>query len=198
MAGKGKRKDPNARQAGENFFAWQSRLARQAQEARDREQPLVTLEAEAHGDYQQDFVTHVETNTKAHTRVNRATDPVTRWKAKNRLTSSQIAGIEHCERLWELASLPQRVTANYGERIYGQSGHSETRNLKEIQARKDLHRIMDYIPGPYFDVFENIVRHAMPVGESAAIAGYTGPGAEIRARTVVCFVADLVAMKERL
>lgn len=192
------KRDPNARQAGENFFAWQSRLARQRQEARDRDAPIVPVEAEAHGDYETGFVTHVETNTKAHTRVNRATDPVARWKAKGRLTSSQIAGIDHCVHLWALAGIQQRVTANYGERIYGQSGHSETRNLKEIQARKDLHRIMDYIPGPYFDVFENIVRHAMPVGESAAIAGYTGPGAEIRARTVVAFVADLICMKERL
>ena len=196
-----KRVNPRDKLRDETDAAWRSRLARMDQEERDRSQPLVTLEAQRHGDYGD--VTLFEVDERgAPVRVvaqrNRATDPVARWKAKNRLTAAQIAAIDYCERLWKLAGIQQRVTANYGERIYGLSGHSESRCLNEIEARQDLHRIRGYIPGPYWHVFENIARHAMPLGETALTAGYAGPGAEIRAHTVVCFVADLIAMRERL
>ena len=84
-------------------------------------------------------------------------DPVERWKAAGKLSQAQQVVIEMCQRLWNLAGLQQRVTASYGERTSG-SGNSEVRAINEIEAREDLHRIQDYVPGKYWAVFELLCR----------------------------------------
>lgn len=196
------KRDPNARQPGENYFAWNSRLARQRQEARDREQPLVTVEAEAHGSYEQDFVTHVETNTKAHTKVNRGGTPVERWaNAKPpKLSESQMVAIATCLRLWRLLGLRTPLTANYGQTIRGASVY-EMRTATEMEAREDMDRITGYFPGPlksYWDIFENVCRHGISAGVAGAGLDFGSRSAEVRAHQIVCFVADVIATKERL
>jgi hypothetical protein len=200
MASKGRKPDPNARLPGENYFAHQSRLARQGQEARDREQPLVTAEAEQHGDYQTDFVTHVETNTKAHTKINRGGSPVERWERDKKLDMNQLAAIGLCLRLWRLASINPKVVASYGERVLS-GGNWEGRAHDEIEAREDLHRIMGYFPGPlksYWDVYENVCRHGIAAGVAGAALNHGTRSAEVRSHQIVCFVADTICGKEGL
>jgi hypothetical protein len=190
----------NGRHAGEGYWAYQSRLARERQEARDREQPLVTAEAEQHGDYQTDFVTHVETNTKAHTKINRGGEPVDRWKRDNKLNDVQVRTIDHCIRLWRLASINPKVCATYGERVLS-NGNWDSRAVNEIEARDDLHRIMGYFPGPlkaYFDVFEDVCRHGIAAGVAGAALNHGSRSAEVRAHQIVCFVADTISAKEGL
>jgi hypothetical protein len=190
----------NGRHAGEGYWAYQSRLARERQEARDREQPLVTAEAEQHGDYQTDFVTHVETNTKAHTRINRGGTPVERWERDKKLDITQLAAIGLCLRLWRLASINPKVVASYGERVLS-NGNWEGRANDEIEARADLHRIMAYFPGgtrQYWDVFENVCRHGIAAGVAGAALNHGSRSAETRAHQIVCFVADTIASREGL
>ena len=192
--------DPDARQPGESYFAWNSRLARERAERRDREQPLVPVEAEQHGDYRPGFVMHVETATTAHTKVNRGGSPVERWKASGKLTETQQVAIATCQRLWDILGLKTPLTANYGQRIGGRTVY-EHMAVQEIDARRDLHRVIDYFPGPlqaYWGIFENVCRHDIPAGIAGASLAYGSRSAEVRAHQIVCFVADVIAMKEGL
>lgn len=192
-AGLSKRRD-------ETEAEWLSRRARAKQNERDRSEPIAPVEAQAHGDYRTGFVTHVETATKAHTLVNRGGTPVCRWEAAGKLDINQLAVIAMMERLWRLAGLNQRVTANYGERLIG-GGNAEHRAANEIEAREDLHRIRNYFPGKlgdYWQVFEDVVRHGGPANDAGASLGYGSRGGEYRAHTIVCFVADVIAAKERM
>lgn len=150
----------------------------------------------AHGGYERRFVTHVETNTKAMAFVS-SHDPVERWVRDGRVSDTQMTAITLLRRLWRLAGISQKVTASYGERIHG-IGSVEYRAINEIEARDDLHRIQGYIPKPYFDVFENVCRHGMPAGVAGAELGYGSRSAQDRAHQIVVFVADLIAMWERL
>lgn len=195
---KGRRKaDPNARQQDETYWQHTSRIARQKAEARDREQPLVTPEAMQHGNYERRFVMNVETGTKADTVVNRGGDPVSRWEASGRLSDNQVVAIAHMQRIWRLAGLEQRVTANYGERIGGM-GNSERNCLNEIEARDDLHRIKGEYPPAYFNVFENVCRFGHAAGAAGEALGYGSRSAETRAHQIVCFIADMIFDRERL
>lgn len=124
-------------------------------------------------------------------------DPVERWKAAGKLTQPQQVVIEMVQRLWNLAGLQQRVTASYGERMSG-SGNCEVRAINEIEAREDLHRIQDYVPTPYWSIFEGCCRHGEPAGIAGSRLGFGGRSAQDRAHQVVCFVCDVIAMRERV
>lgn len=161
--------------------------------------PLVrpTAAQLANGSYEQRFITHVETNTKAQAYVSDH-DPVERWYRADRLSDTQVAAIDAVRRLWRLAGIEQKVTASYGERIAGY-GSSERRALTEIKARQDLHRMQDYFPGTlttYWQVFENVCRHGQSAGVAGAALGFGSRSAQDRAHTIVCFVADFISSKE--
>lgn len=158
------------------------------------EQP--TPEYLAHGGFHRQFVTHVDSQTKAMVYV-AAHDPVERWERAGRLSYTQMAAIGFMRLLWDRAGISQRVTASYGERIPG-GGNEERRAAIEIDARKDLHRVQDYIPKTYYDVFENVVRHGEQAGVAGSRLGFGDRSGADRAHTIVCFVADVIAMKERL
>lgn len=126
-------------------------------------------------------------------------DPVERWKAAGRLSDTQQLAIAHMRRLWELSGLWQRVTASYGNTPSGGSGNAEHRAALEIDARADLHRIKDYIPGVYMEVFENVCRWGHPAGTAGELLSEgSNRAADVRAHLCVCFVADVIAMRERV
>jgi hypothetical protein len=196
--GRGIPKDVFAKRGGESHLEWELRKARTKADARDRTEPLITREAAQHGDYRDDFVTHVETGTKAKAAINRGGSPVCRWEASGKLDNTQMAVIAMCQRLWRLAGLQQRVTATYGERVFGM-GNVELAAMNEIEARSDLKRISGYFPGKlsnYWDVFENICRHGIPAGVAGASVSFDSKAATARSLTIVRFVADYVATRE--
>jgi len=129
--------------------------------------------------------------------VNRGGTPVMRWIAAGKINSHQALAIQLCYRLWELAGIKQLTTANYGETIKGGDA-MEWRAVSEIEARADLHRVQDYVPSMYWSVFENVCRHDEPAGVAGSRLGFGQRSAEDRAHTIVCFVADVIAMNERL
>lgn len=197
MAGRG---NNLAKRRDETDLQWRSRLARLKAEERDRSEPLVPHEAQRHGDYQDDTLYSVNDNgqiVRAAVKRNRGGTPICRWIEANKLTSEQLGVINWCQRLWRMAGISQRVTANYGERIGGM-GCIELSAANEIEARQDLHRLQGYVPRPYWDVFENVCRHGIPAGHAGSTLGFGERSANDRAHTIVCFVADIVAMKEGL
>lgn len=147
-----------------------------------------------HGGYRRGFVTHVETNTKATAFIS-SHDPVERWLRDGRLSDSQEVAILAVRRLWRLTEQVRPVTANYGERIGGTS-HIESRAITEIEAREDLHRMQEYVPKPYWDVWENCCRHGMSAGVAGAELGFGTRSAQDRAHQIVCQVADTITWKE--
>lgn len=124
-------------------------------------------------------------------------DPISRWIASRKLTESQQHAIGYVRRLWDIAGLERPVTANYGHVARG-GGCAERRAAIEIDAREDLHRVQDYIPSQYWSVFELVCRFGEPAGVAGSTMGAGGKTAQARAHTIVCFVADVIAMKERL
>lgn len=129
--------------------------------------------------------------------INRGGTPVMRWLASGKISDTQGLAIQTCYRLWALVGLEQRTTAEYGERISGSADISDERSAMLVEAREDLHRIRDYVPPGYWSVFENVCRFDEPAGIAGSRLG-SARGAEDRAHTIVCFVADIIAMKERL
>lgn len=197
--GRAKQKDRDAQRPDETYFQWRSRLLRQRQEQRDKDEPIIPAEALKHGDYQTALVLDPSGDTRnaARTLINRGGDPVARWEAKGKLSDNQLVAIAHCQRLWRLAGHASRITANYGERIPGQ-GSSERACLNEIEARQDLERLSTRFKR-YWDVFENVCRHGHSAGTAGEVSGLIhGRSAMDRAHTIVCMVADMVFDEERL
>lgn len=155
---------------------------------------------QVNGDYERVTIIHAETAQRATVHINRGGTPVARWKRERALSDSQIAAIDYCTRLWELSGLRQRTTANYGEHI-PMTGSNEHAAAVTLDARNTLWRIIDHFCGPlrtYWQVFENVCRHDMPAGVAGSELTRTSRSAETRAHQVVCFVADFIAMKEKL
>lgn len=193
--------DPMAKQRGENNAQWRMRLAL-AGTVQDNAEPraIPSLYTTQHGDYQDRFVMHAESATRAKALVNRGGDPVSRWVAANKLEPAQMLAIAKLQGIWELIGIKQRVTANYGERIGG-CGDVEYAAGRKIEAAKDLERIEGYFIAPidnYFAIFENVVRGHYPAGLAGAGEGRSEKAAQARALTIVQFVADIIAMNERL
>lgn len=198
MARKKNRIDPQAKRADETDLQWRSRLARQREVAEAKKRGP-TPEAVAHGDYVEATVLDPsgETRNLAKVSINRGGTPVARWQAQKRLSDTQELAIAYCLRLWEIAGYKVRVTASYGEKLAG-SGDADRRATCEIDARAGLHRIQDYIPKPYWSVFEAVVRFDEPAGVAGSSLANSTRNAKHTAYLAVCFVADLIAMKERL
>ena len=194
---KAKARDPYAKQPGETTAQWLSRIARHDQAQRDKSEPIVPAIALANGDYIDEFVTD-DANCKVQTKLNRGGSPVMRWLRSNRLSEGQMLVIQHCLHLWAIAGLNPRVTAAYGERIGGSDYESERRVNSYVEALADLRRIGKYIPAPYMAVFENVCRFDEPAGVAGSRLGGSSRSNEDRAHTIVCMVADIIAMREGL
>lgn len=152
----------------------------------------------ANGNYERTTFIHAETAKGVTPFINRGGTPLARWRPS--LTQSQEAAVDHCIRLWEILESAPSVTAKYGERVGGQSSAESNAN-RVIDAREDLWRIIDYFPGPlrtYWQVFENICRFDMPAGVAGSALSASSRTNEARANQVLRFVADYIAMRERL
>jgi hypothetical protein len=145
--------------------------------------PLVNPFAEQHGDYARNlrFV------------VNRGGTAIDRWKRDKSLSDSQLAGILHCQHLWaKLGS--QSVVVDFN-RVRGQphgAGYSQH------EAFTELARISGGFPYQFWSVFENVCRHDLPAGVAGSRLSNNKRSAIDAARLIVCFIADLISMRERL
>jgi hypothetical protein len=154
-------------------------------------EPLVTPEAQAHGDY----TPVAQTGEQRKAMINRGGTPVARWIKARLLSDSQQAAILHCLTLWRLAGHHQRTTANLDRTVYGTPGDG---NPREVEARIDLHRIRDYFHPTHWGIFENVVRFDEPAGIAGSKLGRASGRAEQAALNCVCMVADVISWKERL
>ena len=148
----------------------------------------------ASGDYRRQYVTHVESNTRVMAHI-AAHSPVERWKKAGMMSDPQMSAIELVRGLWAKTEQPQKLCASYGQRI---AGNTECASNAEIDARRRLHAIIDYIPGAYWSVFEHVCRFDEAAEKAGLRLRYSPRVAAAKAHVVVCFVADVIAMNERL
>ncbi|HEX8553184.1 MAG TPA: hypothetical protein VF695_00620 [Sphingomonas sp.] len=142
-----------------------------------------------HAAKQGDYVRH---NNRT---INRGGTTIARWRTAQMITDGQMAAILHCERLWSLTEVPARVVANLDRAVFGSPGDG---NVREIEARHDLHRIRGGFPPAYWSVFENVVRFDEPAGLAGSKLAADDKQRRAKAHVVVCFVADMIVMRERL
>lgn len=127
------------------------------------------------------------------TLINRGGTPVARWKAAKLLSESQVAAIDHCERLWSM--LGGKAMVMDLAKIPG-AGSGD--GWSEQEALDDLRRIKGYVPAKWWCVFENVCRFDEPAGSAGSSLTAYRNDQVAAARTTVQFVADIIAMKERL
>jgi hypothetical protein len=168
-----KKSDPFAQRPGETWLQWQSRLARQRDLAEAAKQPLVSKEAEAHGDYQ-DGYTEVDGLRRA-VKINRGGSTIQRWlnqRPCNILGDSERAAIRYCQMLW--ARLDYKCPAI----VFVDNGRD---GMGEHEALAELGQFKIRLPRRYWDHFENVCR-------------FEHPAEDRHSKVTVGFVAGMIAM----
>lgn len=174
-------KNKRAHRPNETFLQRQARVARDREFADQRDRPLVDPHAAQHGDYKEAW-TEID-GRRARVMINRGGTAVERMWSE--LSDSQRSGILYCERQWQAID-------RKGPRIIRVD--CETPGTAEHEALADLADLKRRIGLRYWNPFENVCRHHMTLSDGGSdLSGNKRSGAD-RARIVVEFVADLVAM----
>jgi hypothetical protein len=124
--------DQDRRMPHESMGQWRARLAIDRQMARRAGEPLIPAEAEHHGDYTEDFITHVETNTKAWTKRNRMSSALAMMHERGAITPAQFFAA------WQIAmtaELIQRAVSVKGaslEARVDQSGSARDHSIERL------------------------------------------------------------------
>lgn len=178
-------------------------MARKNRNARRKFDVIEQLDAPppeqiARGTFQRDYVMD-DNGLKAMAYRNTGHDPVARWLASDKLDQRQKAAIDVVRRLWDIVGIRQKITASYGERVGG-GGCVELHAALVLDAMKDLERIEGYFTGlrQWWTIFEAVCRFGEPAGQAGMALGFAPKTAQTRALTVVCFISDIIAERERL
>jgi len=152
-----------------------------------------TIEQIRNGDFERDFVTHAESNTKAMAFRRKDNSIIETWHKQGAVGFEEPAmrAIADCITFWGRMGEP-RVTANYGERTASSThgeGYTQQEAADEIAFRKKL------VPRTYWNVFENVVRHNEPAGVAGSRFASTRPQQIASARAIVGLVANVIAMR---
>jgi hypothetical protein len=148
-------------------------------------EPVLTPEAEANGDYVRD-------GNKGYR--NRRSTPIARWKAENLLSETQSLAIDYCVRLWERAGRFSGLTMD----LMKITGLPPSSGWSQQEALDELKHFKERIPFTYWNVFENVCRFDMPAGVAGSHLQGDRNKVNVQAWTIVCFVADLIATWKRL
>ena len=153
--------------------------------------PVVNDFARQHGEYEKQG----EYGDARHVMVNRGGTPIARWITAGLLTETQCAGIQHCWRLWGM--LTGKALVQDLDKIIG-AGEGD--GWAEQEALDDLKRIKGYFGdnSKWWTVFENVCRFNEPAGFAGSSLTAVRNDQVAAARTTVQFVADIIAMNERL
>jgi hypothetical protein len=145
--------DPLKQRPDETHLQFMARLADMKDREQARQQPLVTPEAAANGNYEEGW-TEVD-GKRASVVINRGGSTIARWmnmRSDDVIGDSERAAIRYCQMLW--ARLDYRCPALV--RVdNGRDGMAEHEALAELSALKIK------LPVRYWNLFENICRFEM-------------------------------------
>lgn len=165
---------------------------------RKRRKPVIDLletptEAQlSNAQFVRDFITHAESNTKAMA-YRRESDMLERWVREGGPGFEQGAAraIADCQLFWARMG-EQRLVARYGERVAANTsgdGWTAQDASDEIAHRRKM------VPRAYWDVFENVARHNEPAGVAGSRFAKNTAQQIASAKTIVGFVASIIAMR---
>lgn len=151
-----------------------------------------TEEQLANDNFIRDFVTHVDTNTKAIAYKRRDVSIVDKWIRDGGIGFEEGACrvIADCRYFWAKIGEP-RVTSNYGEKTSPSTGS----NITSAEARDEIRHMSKGIPPAYWAVFENVVRFEEPAGVVGSRFYKTSGQAIASAKVITGFVASLIATR---
>ena len=161
------------------------------------EAELPTPEQLKNGDFERDFITHAETNTKAMAYRKRDSSILEKWIREGGPGFDQGAQrvIADCLLFWSIAK-PSKVTAQYGERM-PQGTNDNTRFTRE-DAIEEIHYRKKLLGSGMtwaWDIFENVVRHNEPAGVAGSSMANNRPQQIQSAKVVTGMVASFLASK---
>lgn len=182
--------------------------SRRAKSKREPNQVAVNEFTAQHGDYRTETLTvtdgELESGRHQNIRVlrNRGGTTVERWLSAGSLSPTQAEAISLYARAWRLWLGEQRVTANWSlvSNIRGMpaSDFVDSRlSAKELLDHLDAN-IFRRMPAAYVNVWQNVVIFDEAAGVAGARLGYSNRQAETSAKTIVLFVADMIATDMRL
>jgi hypothetical protein len=173
-------------------------------------EPPVNLFAAAHGDYGPDQVVDLgnelgDGRGRIHQVVrNRGGTTVERWLNAGSLTSAQAEAISLYARTWHMFIGEQRITANWGLCSFIRGMPASDWVQTQVEAKELILHIDEAIfkamPPKYVDVWKNIVifdKSADGAGREM-LSGSSARSADVRAKQVVLFIADMIATVMRL
>jgi hypothetical protein len=148
---KGALQDPYAKRPHETDLEWRSRTAHLGQTQRNRFEPLVTLEAEGHGDYEWSNVMHVETGQIAVTKRNRRASAMTTLHERGQITDEQYASSNEIARVVEIIESAVSVRGASLEARVDNSGAGRDvliERLWQVQIEATYTKWRDRLPMP--------------------------------------------------
>ena len=117
---------------GETHDEWQMRLANMSVIERPIGEPLTTPEAEQHAEYRDEFVTHVESNTKSQVKRRQSQSSIERMGDKGQLTPEQVTAAEEIVSIVELIEGTVGIRSGNLEPRVDCSGHGKGMLIESI------------------------------------------------------------------
>ena len=157
---------------------------------------LPTPEQLASGDFERDFVTHVDSNTKAMAFRRRDSCIVEKWCREGGIGFDEGAKrvIADCTLLWMRLGEP-RLIAQYGERLPPSASGDGMARQEALDQLHHYKHVLGARMGPYWSVFENVVRHNEPAGVAGSRFANNDPQRIQSAKVITGMVASFIAAK---
>jgi hypothetical protein len=150
----------------------------------------------ANDDFDRDFVTHAETNTKAMAYRRRESCIVEKWCREGGIGFDHGACrvIADCQALWAMLGEPKLI-AQYGERIASSTRDGGWTREDAIDQIHFYKRSLGANMGQYWGVFENTVRHNEPAGVAGSQFAKNDAQRIQSAKVITGMVASFIAGK---
>lgn len=126
--------DLRSKRRFETHFEHQNRLAEMTDFEREYGEPIVPAEWQQHGDFDDTFITHVETNTMAKTKRRRSANGLARLHENGHIDADQLAAAVE---IAEVAEMIQRMVSVRGASLEARVDNSGSAKpmLEEYLAR---------------------------------------------------------------
>jgi len=169
---------------GETHREWQERLDIAHLVRRYPGEPLIPAEAEAHGDYVENLVTHVETNTRASTKRNRQQSALALMHERGAIAPAQY---EAAGQIARIAESIERAVSLRGAKLEGRvdcDGSARdmlTERLSHVRLEMTYSRWRDRLPMPRRMVIDMVISDRDLVGTARV---HNVPWREARRRLI--------------
>ena len=172
--------------------------------ARKRKKPAIKLEAEmptleraSKGNFERDFVTHAESNTKAMVHRDRESTILQKWirDGEQGFDEPACRFIADCQSLWRKTG-NRSITARYGEHTApstGDAGHTQQDALDDLRYWRSL--LGGANMDAFWSVFENVVRWNEPAGVAGSSMANNPAQAIQSAKLITGMVASVLAAR---